>query len=331
MTVHIINGAAAAGAAALGVNNTVTNATTPAKAGNLNGRRVIPIAFYLLVGTSIIALIATIALAAIQSWPYAIAAGGFAITQIISAISLYRSSAAKTRNEAVDKLSTQVTDLTSVNDNLKVEIAQEKAENAKLNADIRDLEENQEKKLRELTDIKNKIVAYANSHKADKEALRNNLDSITDFLKGNGKDVSGLEQMKTDVQDIELEKADFENIQKCLEEQTEENTKFMAEVQAALKAIKDYTTEFTADVKKLAAENNELEQEIASEKKIDKSMEENLEATKKLLETRTHQLNDLTKELARTMALLKGLQDQQATPSNTQTTAVKPKKKTNKS
>ena len=90
--------------------------------GQLSNRKIIPIPFYLLVGTSMVGLSCTVALALTTMWVVTSVFALFTLIQIAAAISVYKSATTQELNEVVDHLSDKVAALFKLNQDIKNEV-----------------------------------------------------------------------------------------------------------------------------------------------------------------------------------------------------------------
>ena len=275
--------------------------------GQLSNRKIIPIPFYLLVGTSMVGLSCTVALALTTMWVVTSVFALFTLIQIAAAISVYKSATTQELNEVVDHLSDKVAALFKLNQDIKNEvnkveetgiaIDQNIIDYEKLNEDFQkenaDLKKELIESTQELEKVKDAVVVFAKKHTADKELLRKHLDEITGFLKGSKEDVSGLEKMRTEIHAMDVTKAQFVEIEACLLKQDEENRHMFDEIIKILEIVKRSTQEYDDDIERLKEENTILSLQVDKMTALYKKIQVDLKKQQKILEKREEQLKKL--------------------------------------
>jgi septal ring factor EnvC (AmiA/AmiB activator) len=279
--------------------------------GNLEGRKAVPMPFYLMIASAVIAVAATIAFAILASYAAAVVCGVAALSNLIGSIFVYR--AAPTQ-----EMADTVTRLEKINDELKSEIEKLKVStqdltgtinryekvNKELSQEVDKYEKELDKKTEALEKVVNKIVQYSAEHTKDKQRLRDNLDAITQFFKGNGEDTSELEQLKTTVEEINAQNVKLEQFGDFLQKQNEENQKIYQELSAVLKLLDTYGAGYDKDVKDLEGQVQKLNIQLLALQTINASLQANVKEDHEIIGTRQNQVNQLNDLLTRAEKLL---------------------------
>jgi hypothetical protein len=278
--------------------------------GNLQGRKIIPIPYYLLVGGAILGGIATIALTVAAIYltilPLFIAAAACAVlslTNAIAAIIIRNLAPRKEINNVINALSEKVKNLVMVNQNLKIEHTRNQKNpiqpKEKVNEEIQQLNHQLNEQLKEQKLIMNankeNLLELAKNHNEDLVVLQKNLDNLILSVTERGEEVPNYEALKETIKIINTDENLFDS-KDILNTMHQNNRAF----------FEQYSEIFSSLVKYMeSCENDKLENEINKEDleaKIEALKQEKIELEKKI----AFQENEMVeiKELVRSESMI---------------------------
>lgn len=271
------------------------NQSAQVKKGDLQGRKVIPIEFYLHVAGALISGIAAIALtvAAIAFSTFILLAAVAAcvllcLVNALAASTINRLTPEKEIDSIIGKLDAKVRDLMKVNQDLKKDAQKTAQAEGKLQAtaDIKRAEKSDLKELDGKTELLNRyrasIADYAKKQRAENEILQNHLDTITKFFKDNGEDVSILEQLQQSIVKMTFDEEQDDPIE-FFEKHLQQNHDIYNQFSALLPILEQYTNKLVQDYNGLQEINVNLESRIEELEEAKKEIERQLKEKEELI------------------------------------------------
>lgn len=283
-------------------------------AGNLQGRKIVPIPYYLLVGGAILGGIAaislTVAAVSLAIFPLLVAAAASALlslTNAIAALIIHKLAPQKEINHLIHSLSEKVKNLVALNQNLKIEQLRNQRNpvqvNEKADQEINQLNQQLNEQKLKLHTNKENLLEFAKNHNEDLQLLQDNLEELILSVQERGEDIAYFEELKHTIKKINTDDKSF-NAKDALDQLHQNNRAILEQYSGIVTSLVKYVEVCENDQLEEGCKKDEWEKEKERlENEIEKLNQEKVQLREKIAEDEKMWGN--IKELVRSDSIIK--------------------------